>query len=218
MTNEENVSVRIAGQAAAGLATFFSVFYIIAQLGEWAGWLGSAGGPESTSTPLGIALLLTPSLLLGASFLALMVSLHYRMRMARRVWSLLAVQFATVYVVLTGMVYYVQLTFVAPRMSESRTEGIELFLFKPFDSFFYSVDLLGYSFMSLATLFAGVALKGVSHARPARFFLLANGALLPFLALQIFFHWLIWPASLWAITFPASTVALFLFFRTEPPT
>ena len=37
---------------------------------EWLGWAGSRGGPESVSTPLGIAILLTPSLLLGSSFRA----------------------------------------------------------------------------------------------------------------------------------------------------
>ena len=39
----------------------------------------------------------------------------------------------------------------------------------------------------------------------ARWFLVANGLLVPFLALQLYFHWMIWIASAWAVTFPAST-------------
>lgn len=206
-------STRRVGFWSAVLATVFSLVYIVGQLAEWAGWLGSAGGPESASTPLGIVVLLTPSLFLGSSFLVLMVSLHQVAAPDRRVWSHAAVAFATAYAVLTGTVYFVQLTLVTPRMLEGRTAGIEMFLFQPFDSFLYSVDILGYSFMSVATLFAARALAGSGVERRARFWLTANGLLLPFVALQIQFHPLIWIASLWAVTFPASTWSLAVLFR-----
>ena len=68
---------------------------------------------------------------------------------------------------------------------------MEPFLFTPFDSFLYAVDILGYSFMSLATLFAAQVFTGTGRERVARGFLLANGLLLPFLALQMYVHWLI---------------------------
>jgi DNA-binding transcriptional LysR family regulator len=43
-----------------------------------------------------------------------------------------------------------------------------------------------------------------------------NGLLIPFLALQMYFHQLIWIASLWAVTFPGSTWALAILFRRMP--
>ena len=55
-------STRAVGYRAAVAATIFSLAYVVGQLAEWLGWLGSAGGPESMSTPLGIVVLLTPSL------------------------------------------------------------------------------------------------------------------------------------------------------------
>lgn len=58
--------------------------------------------------------------------------------------------------------------------------------------FLYSVDILGYSFMSVATLFAAQVFTGGGVERLARLFLTANGLLLPFLALQIYFHWPMW--------------------------
>jgi hypothetical protein len=97
-------------------------------------------------------------------------------------------------------------------MAAGRTDGIEPFLFVPFDSFLYAVDILGYSFMSLATLFAAMVLTGKGIERIARVCLTANGLLLPFLALQMYFHPLIWIASLWAVTFPASTWSLAIAF------
>ena len=91
-----------------------------------------------------------------------------------------------------------------PRLARGEIEGMEVFLFVPFDSFLYSVDILGYSFMSVATLLAGRVFQGRGLRRIVRWLLTANGMLLPFIALQIYFHPLIWCASLWAVTFPGA--------------
>lgn len=213
MTREISSSTRTVGFWSAVLATVFSLAYVVGQLAEWLGWLGSAGGPESSSTPLGLVVLLTPSLFLGPSFLVLAVGIHQLASRDRKVWSHAAVVFATAYMVLIGINYYVQLTWVTPRLAAGRTAGMEQFLFVPFDSFLYSVDILGYSFMSVATLFAAMVFTGRGVERVARWFLIANGLLLPFIALQMYWHWMIWIAALWAVTFPGSTWSLAILFR-----
>lgn len=212
MASSVSDPARELGYWSAILCTLFSLTYVVGQLFEWVGLLGSAGGPESTSTPLGIAILLTPSLLLGPSFLVLMISLHAWTPEHRRVWSHAGVGFATAYAVLTGMIYFVQLTVVGPRLARGDIEGMEMFVFVPFDSFLYAVDILGYTFMSVATLLAAFALNGGRAERLARRFMIANGLLIPFLALQMYWHWLIWVAALWAITFPGATWALAVMF------
>ena len=213
MSVQLSPSARAVGFWSALLATVFSLAYVIGQLAEWMGLMGSQGGPESGSTPLGLFVLLTPSLLLGSTFLVLMVSIHELATPDRRIWSRAAVAFATAYAVLISMVYFVQLTLVAPRMARGEMEGIELLRFVPFDSFLYAVDMLGYSFMSVATLFAARVFVGGGIHRVVRWFLTANGLLLPFLALQMYFHALIWGGALWAITFPGATWALAILFR-----
>jgi len=210
-------SERRVGFWSAVLATTFSLAYVVAQLAEWLGWLGSKGGPESGSTVFGIVLLLTPSLFLGSSFVVLLVGIHQASPTDRKVWSLAALSFGIAYVVLISMTYFVQLTLVAPRIARGTTSGIEMFLFVPFDSFLYAVDILGYSFMSVATLFAAMAFSRGGLEGVARAFLLANGLLLPFLALQMYFHALIWVASLWAVTFPGATLALAVLFHRATP-
>jgi hypothetical protein len=212
MRQDITPSARSLGLWSAVLATVFSITYALAQIAEWLGWLGSQGGPESSSTLLGFVVLLTPSLFLGSAFLVLIACVHELASPDRRIWSRLALVFTTAYTVLISFNYYVLLTFVAPRIAAGRTAGVEPFLFTPFDSFLYSVDLLGYSFMSVATLFAARVFSGGGLERRARWFLTANGLLLPFLALQIYFHWLIWIAALWALTFPASTGTLAIIF------
>jgi hypothetical protein len=213
MTSAISPSTRALGFWSAVLATVCSLAYSIGQIAEWLGWLGSQGGPESSSTPLGFVVLLTPSLFLGSAFLVLVVCIHDLAMPDLKIWSRTAIAFATAYAVLISLNYYVLLTFVAPRLASGRVAGIEPFLFTPFDSFLYSVDILGYSFMSVATLLAARVFTGDGLERRARVFLTANGLLLPFLALQIYFHWLIWIAALWAVTFPGATWTLAFVFR-----
>ena len=218
MTTRISPSTKAVGFWSAVLATVFSVTYSVAQIAEWLGWLGSRGGPESASTLLALVVLLTPSLLLGSSFLVLVVSIHQLAPPERKIWSHAAVAFATAYAVLISIVYFVQLTFVAPRLARGQTEGIEMFLFVPFNSFLYAVDILGYSFMSVATLFAAMVFTGRGVERVVKAFLIANGLLLPFIALQMYCHPLIWVAALWAVTFPGSTWLLAILFRRAETT
>jgi hypothetical protein len=213
MVTDISPSTKAIGFWSAVLATVFSIMYVIGQIVEWLGWMGSGGGAENASTPLGLVILLTPSLFLGSSFLVFMVSIHQLSSPDRKIWSHAALAFATVYAVLISINYYVQLTWVMPRLATGRIQGIEPFLFKPFDSFLYAVDILGYSFMSLATLFAAKVFTGKGIERVVRVFLIANGLLLPFIALQMYVHWLIWIAALWAVTFPGSTWSLAILFR-----
>lgn len=216
MTPSISPSAKAAGFWSAVLATVFSLAYIIGQLAEWLGWLGSRGGPESGSTVLGLVVLLTPSLFLGSAFLVLVVSINQLASPDEKVWSHSAVAFGTAYCVLVSTVYFAQLTLVAPRIARGQIAGIEAFLFVPFDSFLYAVDILGYTFMSVSTLFAARVFTGLGLERVVRIFLTANGVLIPFLALQMYFHQLIWIASLWAVTFPGATWALAILFSRMP--
>ena len=210
-------STQQLGCWSAIAATVCALTYDVAQLAEWAGWLGSRGGPESSSTPLGLYVLLTPSLLLGPAFLVMMVCVHRRAAPGWRAWSHAAVAFATIYAALTGIVYFVQLTLVAPRLAQGRVAGIEPLLFVPFDSVLYAVDILGYTFMCVAMLFAARSFEGGGIERSVRRWFSATGLLFPFLALQMYVHGLIWIASLWAITFPAATISLAVLFRRDAP-
>lgn len=207
MEDEQDMARRMAFWAAIGCA-FFSGAYVVLQLFEWLGLLGSAGGPESPSSATGLALLLTPSLLLAPAFLILMAALHQVAPVERRAFSQAALGFATVYATLISMVYFTQLTLVAPRMAAQDMAGIEPFLFVPYRTFLFAVDLLGYSMMSLATLLSAFALPAGPQVRKARAAMIANGLLLPFLALQMYWPVLIWGGALWGITFPATMILL----------
>ena len=213
MGNNISLNANKLGYWSAFFASFFSIVYIIGQLGEWMDLMGSGGGPENASTALGIIVLLVPSLLLAPSFALMMLSVHYYAPQDKKIWSHAGIIFAAVYTVMVSINYYVQLTLVLPHMLQGEVESIRVFLFTPFDSFIYSVDVLGYSFMSLSTLFAAFVFSKEGLGRTARLFLIANGLLIPFLVLQIYYHPLIWIAALWAITFPGATITLARIFK-----
>lgn len=144
------------------ISTTFSLLCFVAQVAEWLGSLGSRGGPENVSTLFGLALLLTPSPLLGSSFLVFDVSIHQLAPHYWRVWSHSAVAFATAQAVLISTLYLVQLACVAPGLARGEVEGIEIFVFVPFDSFLYAVDILDDSFMSVSTLFRRAETTGAA--------------------------------------------------------
>lgn len=184
--------------------------YCAAQLAEWLGWLGSTGGPHSTSTAGGLALLLTPSLLLGPCFVtaAAAIAAGALDEAGRAASGLAGLAFAAIYATLTGAVYFIQLSFVLPRIGAQGDPMVDPFRFLPFRSALYSVDLIGYSFMSLATIAMAAALP--ASFRVARLALFANGALLPALVGQLYLPDLIWVGAGWAITFPLAMAALAL--------
>jgi hypothetical protein len=213
MENKLSPTVSKLGYWSAFSASLFSIIFIIGQLAEWFDLMGSGGGPENASTALGLIVLLLPSLLLAPSFALLMLCVHYYSAEDKKVWSHAGIMFATIYAVMVCINYYVQLSLVVPHMIRGEIESIRPFLFTPFDSFIYSVDVLGYSFMSLSTLFAAFVFTGPGLERTARRFMIANGFLIPFLLLQIYYHPLIWPASLWAIAFPGATISLAMIFK-----
>lgn len=206
------------GAWSAAVAAALSIIYIIGQLLEWQGLLGSDGGPESTSTPIGIAILLTPSLLLASAFVMMMAALHQAAPSDKKALSQAGLAFATIYATLVSLVYFVQLTLVAPRLARGDMADIEFLRFVPYQSFLFAVDLLGYSFMSLATLLAAFALPNARFSLCSKVFLIANGLLLPFIALQMYFPQLIWVAALWGLTFPAAAVSIAAMFFASPLT
>jgi hypothetical protein len=80
-------------------------------------------------------------------------------------------------------------------------------------SFIYGLDALGYSLMSVATLFAAPVFVGAGLARRVRWALIANGLLTPALLLQQNVPGAFYVGALWVITFPIATALLALLFK-----
>jgi hypothetical protein len=192
--------------AALG-ALVASVGYGVPQLMQVAGAL---------AWPWDVILIFAPSLALAPLFVLTMVAVHVDVPAGKRVWSLAALALAIMYAVLVSMVYAVQLGVVIPLQLQGDAARVALFAccaqYQPMTA----IDLLGYTLMSLSTGFAAVVFGGSGVGRAARFWLLANALLAPFLILQLAWPSLIYVGALWLVTFPLSMLFIALVFRREP--
>lgn len=155
-------------------------------------------------------LIFLPSLLLAPSFVLANVALYETAPAERRVFALAALAVALHYAVLVSIVYVVQLAAVIPAKLAGGTEISALFSCCGFGQPLTAVDLLGYTLMSVSTLFAAVAVPG---NRLLALSLLGNGLLAPFLIFQLVWPGLIAIGALWLITFPLAMALLAADFR-----
>jgi len=191
---------------SAFFSAIFAIMYIVAELAHLLGLLGQHDSPES------LVVRMTPSLLLPIAFVILMVAIHACASEQRKIWSHSALAFAVIYAVLVSIVYFVELTVVIPRTIRGEADQVALLSFG-FGTFMFAIDILGYAFMSLATLFAAPVFGGQGLERWIRWALLVNGLLAPVIALQILYPPLWNVAAIWVVSFPAATVMLAVWFR-----
>lgn len=127
-------------------------------------------------------------------------------------WAHVGLVFAIMYATLNTTVYVLQMTVVYPLTLAGAADNVAFISFG-MPSFIYGVDTLGYSLMSLATLFAAPVFVGAGLARWIRGALIANGLLTPALLVQQNVPGAFDVAAIWIVTFPLSTALLTLFFK-----
>ena len=193
------------GCLAATGALVASVAYGIPQLLQVAGVL---------TGPWDRILIFAPSLALAPAFVLTMVAVHATASRAKQIWSLAALALAIMYGVLVSIVYVTQLGVVIPHELRGDGDLYKLLACCSAGQFMTGIDLLGYTLMSLSTLLAAPVFDGAGPQR-VRFWLLANGALAPFLLMQLAYPKLIFIGALWLVTFPLAMLFLALFFRHD---
>jgi len=189
---------------SAVLSFLFGMGYIVLQVAQWVGL---------TPSPWHLITLTFPSFWLALSFVILMISVYYCASDERKIWGHIAVAFAIMYATLNTAVYFLQMTVVVPFMLNGRAEEVA-FITLSMGTFIYGLDVLGYSLMSLATLFAAPIFAGGRLERWIRWALIANGLLAPALLLQQNLPTFA-IAGLWAITFPVATALLAVLFKRK---
>ncbi len=117
-----------------------------------------------------------PSLISGfllvPIFITLMVCIHYNSKKEIKLFSLLSVQFATMYGILISFNYYLQLALIP-----NNSSGLELFVMSNPNSMMWVIEVLGYFFMGLSTLFMVPVLGSTLLERLIKIFFSLNGFL-----------------------------------------
>jgi hypothetical protein len=125
---------------------------------------------------------LYPTLLLAPVFVILMACVHNHAAKDRKIFSQIALSFATMYAAVIAVDYFTQFTVVIPSLLSGETAGLSLFTQYNPHGFFVALEGLGYLMMSAAFLFAAGVFSGGRLERALRSlfvtsFILAIGAL-----------------------------------------
>jgi hypothetical protein len=141
-----------------------------------------------------------------------MVSVHCYASDERKVFSLVGLSFAIIYATLIGVNYFIQLTFV-----RQSTFDVSVFDMTNNQSMMWVIEVLGYFFMGLSTLFAAPVFGKGKIEGLVRWLFVVNGILgilTPIAyALSLPMEILLGGLIVWDIVMPLATASLAYLFR-----
>ncbi len=162
--------------------------------------------------PIDRILIFAPSLVLAPCFVISLAAAYEVARPNDRPLRLAALSVAILYGVLASVVYITQLGVVIPRELAGQAQGYSRLACCGFREPLTALDLLGYTYMSIATL-----LLAPTYGGALRIAMVANGVLALPIILQLVWPALIWVGALWLITFPLAMLLLSRTFRAPQP-
>lgn len=195
------------GVWAASAAAAAAIAYAIPQILQVAGILRD---------PWDRILIFAPSLALAPAFVLAVAAAHVGTSPERRIWSLGALALAILYAADVSMIYVIQLGAVIPHDVAGRGGEVAFAACCRPGMPATEVDLLGYTYMSLATLLLAPAFPGGGMRRWLRAALIINGLLGLAIFGQLEWPWLIYPAAAWIVTFPVAMILLAVTFASSP--
>jgi hypothetical protein len=186
------------------------------QLGFWsaiaATFLVTIAGITATASIQPFATII--GFLLTPSFLVVMVCIHCYAPERKKVFSLAGLSFALMYATLISLNYFIQLTFV-----NQSTFDVSVFSMTNPQSMMWVIEILGYFFMGLATLFAAPVFDSGRIEKIIRWLFIINGILgigaLIGYGLNVPLEIMLGGLIVWDIVMPASTALLAYLFWTS---
>ena len=186
----------------------------VSQLGFWsaatATLLVAIAGITATASIQPFATVV--GFLLTLSFLVVIACIHSHASEERKVFSLVGLSFAIIYATLISVNYFIQLTFV-----RQTTFDVSVFDMTNTQSMMWVIEVLGYFFMGLSTLFTAAVFGSGKVESLVKWLFIANGILgilTPIAyALSLPIEVLLGGLIIWDILMPISTALLAYFFR-----
>jgi len=162
---------------------------------------------------------MVPGFLVVIPFLPMMAAIHYSSPPERRILSMLGIAFAGISVAMLGFQYYSQFTVVRYNLTSGEHQALGFFVLGNPHAFFWPLEVLGYGFMSLSTLFAGFVFSTSVLQRWIRGLFVTNGVIgiAGILAYPLGISTMAFLSglALWTLVFPASTVLLAINFKRK---
>jgi len=159
-----------------------------------------------------------PTLLLALTFPVLIACIYFYFSDKGEIWGLLGLIFAVMYGAVLTTNYWLLATLVREGLVGELPEGLSWLVVLNPHSVTGAIEGIGYGFMGLAALFAGLAFEGGRLKRWIRRLFIVNGlsgiGSLFLGATGIVMG--LWVAlGVWVITFPAATILTAVFFKRD---
>lgn len=201
----KNNTILYFGFWSALATTFFAIIYIVPQL------IIGIDMPESKKD---LIFILLPSMFLALSFLIMMVAVHYYADEDKKIWSHIGLLFALAYFIFVSIVYFTVLTVTMPHLLRGESAAVEVLRYVP-KSFMTGIDALGYTAMSLATLFAAPVFSKTKLKKWICIVFISNGVIAPIILSTQVFPLMAYAGATWILTMPLSSFLTMLLFRQE---
>jgi hypothetical protein len=151
--------------------------------------------------------------LLTSSFLVVMACIHSYASNERKIFSLIGLSFAIIYATLISANYFIQLTYVR----QSAFDASMFDMTNP-QSMMWVIEVLGYFFMGLSTLFAAPVFESGKTESLIKWLFAANGVLGILTPVAYAMNWpiqiLLGGLIVWDIVMPLATASIaYLFWR-----
>lgn len=158
-----------------------------------------------------------PCFLLAPSILVFTVCLYMKSPQEKKTLALMAMVFAIIYVTQISYNYYMQMTAVRQSIKAGVLDGLTPFAFGNFNSTFWSMETLGYTFLSLSMIFSGLLFKGSKTKAAIRWIFLVNGIYGVWAPFEQVLGLTTPPLGLivFALSFPVATVLITHLFRAD---
>jgi hypothetical protein len=147
-------------------------------------------------------------------FLIVIICIYYSTSDEKKILGHIGLSFGIIYATMISMNYFIQLTFV-----RFDAFNIEIFSMKNPQSMMMTIEILGYFFMGLSTLFIAPIFQSGRLEKSIRWLFVFNGILgiggaIGF-ALNLDWRVLIGGLLVWTIVMPVTTALLAYWFKTE---
>ena len=151
--------------------------------------------------------------LLTPSFLVVMACIHAYASNERKVFSLIGLSFAVIYATLISVNYFIQLTYVRQSAFD-----VSMFDMTNPQSMMWVIEILGYFFMGLSTLFAAPVFASGKTESLVKWLFTANGVLGILTPVAYTMNWplqiMLGGLILWDIVMPIATASIaYMFWR-----
>ena len=215
-------NVRYVGIFSSILVALFTILFIAAfgmyMSSTSAEWPGIEEFAQNFNSTLYLAWVI-PCLLLALTFPVMMSAVYFRTKDDKKIWGFLGLIFAVMYGAVLSANYFILATVVRESLISGHTEGLEWFVVLSPHSITNSIEGIGYGFMGLAAVFAGLSFGQEGIERWIKILFIVNGlsGILSLLLGPLIGESALWiTLAVWVITFPLMTSFVgYLFFKEK---